>query len=162
MSSGAAAVTTSWTRSAMPRSGSGIFAMASRMSRSPSSRSAAGSRLDEAFFSRAPAFIADFSASLHTLAGRSPAVFVSVICGSPFGVGRGEGAGSGRHRVAGLGGLEDPDPIAERIPDAHVGPIEVVGGLLGEVRHAALLERLVQGAAIVRLERNPADRALGD
>src|SRR5713101_3305668 len=36
--------------------------------------------------------------------------------------------------------LEDPDGVAEGVADAHVGAVEVVGGLLGEVGNAARLE----------------------
>ena len=58
--------------------------------------------------------------------------------------------------------LKDPDRVAERVADAHVGAVEVVGGLLGEVGDAARLEGLVQGAGIVGDEDETAQRALGD
>src|SRR2546429_869636 len=58
--------------------------------------------------------------------------------------------------------LEDPDGVAEGVADAHVGAVEVVGGLLGEVGDAARLEGLVQTPDVVRLEHEPAQRALRD
>ena len=58
--------------------------------------------------------------------------------------------------------LQDPDGVAERVADAHVGAVEVVGGLLGEVGDAARLERLVQAAGIVGDEDEAAQGALGD
>src|SRR5439155_1103916 len=58
--------------------------------------------------------------------------------------------------------LEDPNGVAEGVADAHVGAVEVVGGLLGEVGDAARLEGLVQTPDIVRLEHEPAQRALRD
>src|SRR2546430_7708065 len=58
--------------------------------------------------------------------------------------------------------LEDPDGVAEGVADAHVGAVEVVGGLLGEVADAARLEGLVQTPDVVRLEHEPAQRALRD
>src|SRR5947208_16304468 len=58
--------------------------------------------------------------------------------------------------------LEDPDGVAEGVADAHVGAVEVVGGLLGEVGDAARLEGLVQTPDVVRLEHAPAQRALRD
>src|SRR5438309_8886263 len=51
--------------------------------------------------------------------------------------------------------LEDPDGVAEWVADAHVGAVEVVGGLLGEVGDAARLEGLVQIPDVVRLEHEP-------
>ena len=36
--------------------------------------------------------------------------------------------------------LEDPDGVAEGVADAHVGAVEVVGGLLGDVGDATRLE----------------------
>src|SRR5438270_4849111 len=58
--------------------------------------------------------------------------------------------------------LEDPNGVAEGVADAHVGAVEVVGGLLGEVADAARLEGLVQTPDVVRLEHEPAQRALRD
>src|SRR5205807_6928065 len=58
--------------------------------------------------------------------------------------------------------LEDPDGVAEGVADAHVGAVEVVGGLLGEVGDAARLEGLVQTPDVVRLEHEPAQSALRD
>src|SRR2546423_15140365 len=58
--------------------------------------------------------------------------------------------------------LEDPDGVAEGVADAHVGAVEVVGGLLGEVGDAARLEGLVQTPDVVRLEHETAQRALRD
>ena len=62
----------------------------------------------------------------------------------------------------GLALLEDPDRVAERIANAHVRAVEVVGGLLREIGHTAPLERLVQLAGIVGDEHEAAQRALGD
>src|SRR3954454_4469453 len=70
--------------------------------------------------------------------------------------------GSGRDLRAGLALLEDPDRVAERIADAHVRAVEVVGGLLREVGYAPLLERLVQGARVVGDEDEAAYGALRD
>src|SRR6266481_8457303 len=58
--------------------------------------------------------------------------------------------------------LEDPDGVAEGVADAHVGAVEVLGGLLGEVGDAARLESLVQTPDVVRLEHEPAQCALRD
>ena len=58
--------------------------------------------------------------------------------------------------------LEDPDGVAERVADAHVGAVEVVRGLLGEVGDAALLEGLVQRPGVVGVEDEAAHGALGD
>src|SRR5207248_6322195 len=69
---------------------------------------------------------------------------------------------SGGDLLGNLPLLEDPDGVAEGVADAHVGPVEVVGGLLSEVRDAARLEGLVQTPDVVRLEDEPANGALGD
>ena len=58
--------------------------------------------------------------------------------------------------------LEDPDRVAERVAETHVGPVEVVDRLLGEVGDAPLLERLVERADVVGVEDEPAQRALCD
>src|SRR5207302_3419526 len=58
--------------------------------------------------------------------------------------------------------LEDPDGVAEGVADAHVGAIEVVGGLLGKVGDAARLEGVVQTPDVVRLEHESAQRAFRD
>src|SRR6266581_1757569 len=58
--------------------------------------------------------------------------------------------------------LEDPDGVAERVPDAHVGAIEVVGGLLGEVGDAAPFEGLIQPPGVVGVEDEAAQGALRD
>ena len=60
----------------------------------------------------------------------------------------------------GLALLEDPDRVAERIAEAHVRAVEVVGGLLREVGDAALLERLVEAVGIVGDEHEAAQRPL--
>src|SRR5207253_6808560 len=54
--------------------------------------------------------------------------------------------GLGGRPLGGLPLLQDPDRVAERVAYAHIGPVEVVSRLLGEVGDAALLERLVQAA----------------
>ena len=48
--------------------------------------------------------------------------------------------------------LEDPDGVAEGVADAHVGAVEVVGGLLGEVSDAARYKGFVQPSGIVGVE----------
>src|SRR5688572_6555548 len=50
---------------------------------------------------------------------------------------------SGRHLLGDLPLLEDPDGVAERVAEAHVGAIAVRDRLLGEVRDSARPERLV-------------------
>ena len=69
---------------------------------------------------------------------------------------------SGGRLLGDLRLLEDPDGVAERIAEAHVGAVEVVGGLLGEVGDAALLEGLVERPGVVGDEDEAAERALGD
>src|SRR5687767_60393 len=69
---------------------------------------------------------------------------------------------SGRRLLGDLGRLQDPDGVAEGVADPHVGAVEVVGRLLGEVGDAPFLQGLVQGPAVVRLEGHPADRAFRD
>src|SRR6266849_751439 len=69
---------------------------------------------------------------------------------------------SGRHFLTDLRRLKDPDAVAERVADAHVGAVGVLDGLLREVRDAARLERLEQAAGVVRLEDETAQGALGD
>ena len=56
--------------------------------------------------------------------------------------------------------LDDPDGVAKRVPDAHVGAIEVIGGLLGNVGDAARFESLVEPPGIVRIEDKAAQGAL--
>src|SRR2546421_6018353 len=58
--------------------------------------------------------------------------------------------------------LEDPDGVAEGVADAHVRAVEVVRGLLGEVGDAARLEGLIQTPDVIRVEDEPAQRALRD
>src|SRR6202035_22052 len=65
-------------------------------------------------------------------------------------------------RTGDLFRLEDSDGVAEGVADTHVGAVEVVGGLLGEVGDAALLEGLVQTPDVVRDEDYAAHGALGD
>src|SRR4051812_42915627 len=135
---------------------SAIFA---RTSASPSARSSAGLRRDAVFRSRALACIAARSSSVQTFAALLPlarlvVVFVSVIVRSFRG-------SSGGRRGDGLR-LEDPDRVAERIAVAHVGSVEVVHRLLGEVGYAALLERLVQRPGVVGVEDETAHRTLRD
>src|SRR4051812_17104866 len=135
---------------------SAIFA---RTSASPSARSSAGLRRDAVFRSRALACIAARSSSVQTFAALLPlarlvVVFVSVICQSFRG-------SSGGRRGDGLR-LEDSDRVAERIPETHVRAVEMVHRLLGEVRHAALLERLEQSPGVVRVEDETAHRTLRD
>ena len=67
-----------------------------------------------------------------------------------------------RSRAARPSALEDPDGVAERVTEAHVGAVEVVDRLLREVVDTALLERLVEPAHIVRDEDEAAQGALGD
>ena len=43
--------------------------------------------------------------------------------------------------MGGLPLLQDPDRVAEGIAHAHIGPVEMVGRLLGEVGNATLKER---------------------
>src|SRR2546429_5135229 len=69
---------------------------------------------------------------------------------------------SGRHLLGDVPLLEDPDAVAEGIAEAHVGAVEVLDGLLGEVGDAALLQGLVQTPDVVRIEHEGAHRALGD
>src|SRR5439155_17233159 len=69
---------------------------------------------------------------------------------------------SGGRLLGGLALLQDPDGVAERIADAHIGPVEMIGGFLGEVRDTPLLERLVESASIVGDEHEAAQRSLGD
>src|SRR3954463_1454182 len=58
--------------------------------------------------------------------------------------------------------LKDPDGVAERIAQADVGAIEMLGGLLGAVSDAACPEGLVQFSGVVREEDESAQGALGD
>ena len=58
--------------------------------------------------------------------------------------------------------LQDPDGVAEGVADAHVGAVEVIGWLLGEVGDAALLQGLVQAPGVVGQENEAAQGALGD
>src|SRR4029450_5893612 len=70
--------------------------------------------------------------------------------------------GSGGRLMGGLALLEAPDRVAERIANAHVRAVEVLGGLLREVRDAARLERFVEALGIVGDEHEAAQRSLGD
>src|SRR4051812_9702347 len=140
---------------------SAIFA---RTSASPAARSSSGVRFDDAFRSRALSAIAAFSSSDQTfLAGRFAGVFVSAMQGLLSGSWLGS-RDSGRSGGGDRGGLalEDPDGVAERVAQAHVGPVEVLHRLLGEVRDSAGLEGLVQRARVVGVEDEAAQRALGD
>src|SRR5215208_7136645 len=110
-------------RSAIFRSSADISAIFARMSASPAARSSSGVRLADALRSRALSAIAARSSSVHTF-------FFAL--------------GIGRLLSGGLALLEDPDRVAERISDTHVGAVEVVGRFLGEVRDTALLERVVE------------------
>lgn len=69
---------------------------------------------------------------------------------------------SGRRLLGDLSLLEDPNGVAERIADAHVGAVEVLGGLLGEVGDATRLEGFVEAPGIVRVEDEADEGALGD
>src|SRR2546423_457341 len=69
---------------------------------------------------------------------------------------------SGRHLLGDLALLEDPDGVAERVAEAHVGAVEVLHRLLGEIREATRLESLVQTANVVRVEDEGAHRTLRD
>src|ERR1700694_3419779 len=69
---------------------------------------------------------------------------------------------SGRHLLGHLALLKDPDGVSERVAEAHVGAVEVLDGLLGEVSDAARLEGLVETADVVGVEDEGAHRTLGD
>src|SRR6266849_2104842 len=69
---------------------------------------------------------------------------------------------SGRHLLAELRWLKDPDAVAERVAHAHIRAVGVLDWFLGEVGDAALLERLEKAAGVVRLEDETAEGALGD
>src|SRR6266566_230508 len=69
---------------------------------------------------------------------------------------------SGRHLLGDFALLEDPDSVAERVTEPHVGAVEVLDGLLGEIGDAARLEGLVEPADVVRVEDEGAHRTLGD
>src|SRR5438093_299424 len=118
-----------WTRSAMERSCSGISAILASTSRSPSTRSSAGSRREAAFRSRMVSCIAARSTSDNTLAElRAALVFLADVfslVGMLF-------SSSGSRFLGDLSLLQDPDWVAEGIAQAHVGAIEMVGGLLRE------------------------------
>src|SRR5487761_74575 len=58
--------------------------------------------------------------------------------------------------------LEDPDRVAEGVADLHVGPVEVVGGLLDEVGYTALLQGFVQTADVVSVEDQSTHCTLGE
>src|SRR5688500_12427445 len=85
---------------------------------------------------------------------RSPRGFARYSRPPPEPLGRRSGA---RPRA-----LEDPDRVAEGIPDAHVRAVEVFGRLLREVGDAALLQRLVQRPGVVREEDETDQGALAD
>src|SRR6186713_1252186 len=146
-----------WIRSAIARSSAGILPMLSRRSLRPSARSSAGLRPEAAFRSRAVAATAARSASEKTLSPRVLAFWLLGIEVLPWIDVWGSG---GRHR-GGLA-LEDPNRVAERVAKAHVGAVEVVDRLLGEVGDAALLEGFVQRPDIVGVEDEAAQRALRD
>src|ERR1700694_734850 len=59
---------------------------------------------------------------------------------------------SGRHLLGDLALLEDSDGVAKRVAEAHVGAVEVLDRLLGEVSDAARLEGLVETADVVGVE----------
>src|SRR5258706_9149696 len=134
-----------WSRLAMTRSRSGISAIFPRTSLSPSGL--------PAFSSRTRSFIAPSSWSVN-LADLFVSFTAGFLLAMVFALGR-------RHSRD-LPLLEDSDGVAEGVPDAHVGAVEVVGGLLGEVGDAARLEGLVQTPDVVRLEHEPAHGALRD
>ena len=67
--------------------------------------------------------------------------------------------GAGRSALA---LLQDADGVAEGVPNAHVGAVEVLRRLLGEVGDAALAECVVEGAGVVGDEDQAAQRTLGD
>src|SRR5262245_39578556 len=158
-SAGAAAETISWIRSPIARSSGGILARLSCRSCRPSARSSSGVRADEAFRSRAVAATAARSSSLKTLSSLRLSYLLLVGISNSF---RGSCRSSGRRGRRGRLALEDPDRVAERIAEAHVGPVEVVDGLLGEVADAPLLERLVEGVDVVGVEDEAVEGALGD
>src|SRR5438067_4282319 len=60
-----------------------------------------------------------------------------------------------------LGRLQDPDVVAEGVPDAAVDSVEVLGRLLREL-HAALLQGLGRLPAVAGEQGEPADGALAD
>src|SRR5467141_3908936 len=134
-----------WSRLAMTRSRSGISAIFPRTSLSPSGL--------PAFSSRTRSFIApsSWSVNLADFFGSFTAGFLlAMLCAL------------GRRHSGDLPLLENPDGVAEGVANAHVGAIEVVGGLLGEVGDAARLEGLVKTPDVVRVEHEPAQRALRD
>src|SRR4029077_10957723 len=144
---GALALTIAWIRLAMPRSGSAIAATFASNALSPSRPRAA------AFWSAMVSLNAAFSSAVSPVALQDPrvgffAVFLTAI--------------SGRHFLGDFPLLQDPDRVSERVTEAHVGAVEVLDGLLGEVRDAAGLERLVETADVVRVEYEAAHRTLGD
>src|SRR6185503_3011769 len=69
---------------------------------------------------------------------------------------------SRRHFLGDLALLEDPDRVAERVAEAHVGAVEMLDGLLREVTDAARLEGLVKTANVVGAEDEGAHRTFGD
>src|SRR6267154_4900845 len=142
---GAMSLMMAWSRLAMTRSRSGISAIFARTSLSPSGL--------PAFSSRTRSFIAPSSWSVN-LAD----FFVSFTAGFLLAM----VSALGRRHSSDLPLLENPDGVAEGVANAHVGAVEVVGGLLGEVGDAARLEGLVQTADGVSLEHEPAQRALRD
>src|SRR5438874_6683589 len=143
-----------WSRLPKARSGSCISAIFASRSLSPSALRAA------IFCSWTRSIIAAFSSSVNPSYLFLAAVVLADFCGA-FIAGF-LTAWSGLDRLGDLPLLEDPDGVAEGVADAHVGAVEVVGGLLGEVGDAARLEGLVQTPDVVRLEHEPAQRALGD
>src|SRR2546426_7751262 len=144
----------------MARSGSGISAIFARSSCSPSARSSLGPRREATFRSRALSCIAARSSSVQTLGElRAARVRLLVVFASVMGWLLSDL--SGRRRCDGLP-LEDSDRVAERVAEAHVGAVEVVDRLLGEVGDASLLERFVQGSNVVGVEDEAAQRALRD
>src|SRR5687767_4462653 len=149
---GALALTSSWSRLAIARSGPGICAIfASKAFSSFSPRAAA-------FRSWTVSFSAARSSAV------SPLPFAAVVLAdvfAPFFVAF-RSAISGRHLLRGLRRLEDPDGVAEGVAEAHIDAVEVVGGLLGEVGDSARHEGRVETSDVVRLENNGAHRALGD
>src|SRR5690606_11774826 len=67
-----------------------------------------------------------------------------------------------RDAVAGLRVLHEADAVAERVPDREVDPVELLGGLLGDL-HALRPQCLTHGVGVVGYEADGEARgALGD
>src|SRR5262245_47210147 len=76
--------------------------------------------------------------------------------------GGGRPRASGGRLRGGLALLQDPDRVAERVTESHVRAIEMVGGLLREVGHAAPLQLLVERVRVIGDEDQTAQRPLRD